>query len=384
MEVAAGVGDGASADAAVLLAVLVILGVFGETNTRKKPRLDASVLAPRGQTDWDRIDRKGDDRAFVCILQLDRSAFDRLHAAFAPIYSSMDKHGKFIPRNKRRPKSRQLNSRAALAAVLMWLTSCVGDKHLCIIFGVLASTMSSWRSIALHCLDKALDAFPEAQVVWPDEQEMERLSRFTSAREPLLSGIFGFVDGLNLQVQTNPDPDIQNSQWNHWCGQKVSSVIIWLSDGMIGYARCNYPGSFHDSCIAHHGLYQRLNRKCPPYYAVAGDSAFPTPKNQYGILVVDKDNSVLPGNWRDRRMHVACQKALISVRQAAEWGMGTIQATIKRLTLPLSVVPKHRALMFSVSLRFLNFRTTHVGLNQIRTVFRNIHVLGENNPYGKQ
>ena len=81
MEVAAGVGGGASAGAAVLLAVLAILGVFGETNTRKKPRLDASVLAPRGQTDWDRIDRKGDDRAFVCILQLDRSAFDRLHAA---------------------------------------------------------------------------------------------------------------------------------------------------------------------------------------------------------------------------------------------------------------------------------------------------------------
>jgi hypothetical protein len=56
MEVAAGVGGGASADAAVLLAVLAILGVFGETNTRKKPRLDASVLAARGQTDWDRSD----------------------------------------------------------------------------------------------------------------------------------------------------------------------------------------------------------------------------------------------------------------------------------------------------------------------------------------
>jgi hypothetical protein len=43
-----------------------------------------------------------DSKTFVCIVQLDRSAFDRLHAAFAPIYSSMDKHGKFIPRNKRR------------------------------------------------------------------------------------------------------------------------------------------------------------------------------------------------------------------------------------------------------------------------------------------
>jgi hypothetical protein len=58
MEVAAGVGGGASAGAAVLLAVLAILGVFGETNTRKKPRLDASVLAARGQTDWDRIDSR--------------------------------------------------------------------------------------------------------------------------------------------------------------------------------------------------------------------------------------------------------------------------------------------------------------------------------------
>ena len=83
------------------------------------------------------------------------------------------------------------------------------------------------------------------------------------------------------------------------------------------------------------------------------------------ILRVDKegDEEAVPHN--ERWMHSQMQAALVSCRQAVEWGMGTFQKSFKRLTLKLTNMPKKRALIIALCVRLQHFRTRNVGLNQI-------------------
>jgi hypothetical protein len=48
--------------------------------------------------------------------------------------------------------------------------------------------------------------------------------------------VFGFVDGLNLPMQNNWDADLQNSYYNGWMSQYVSSqILVWSPDGCVIY-----------------------------------------------------------------------------------------------------------------------------------------------------
>ncbi|KAF1788804.1 hypothetical protein GQ600_27324 [Phytophthora cactorum] len=61
--------------------------------------------------------------------------------------------------------------------------------------------------------------------------------------------------------------------------------------------------------------------------------------------------------------------AITSVRQAAEWGMGSIQKVYSRLNLPLSYDPTIRGLRLANLFRMANYRVRTVGISQIRTTF---------------
>ena len=66
-------------------------------------------------------------------------------------------------------------------------------------------------------------------------------------------------------------------------------------------------------------------------------------------------------------------------------GMGTFQASFKRLTLPLYHGPHERANILRLCVHLQQFRTLHVGLNQIRAVFGSLEELedvGLENVYG--
>ncbi|ETI42855.1 hypothetical protein L914_11660 [Phytophthora nicotianae] len=61
--------------------------------------------------------------------------------------------------------------------------------------------------------------------------------------------------------------------------------------------------------------------------------------------------------------------AIISVRQAAEWGMGSIQKVYSRLNVPLPYVPELRGLRISNMFRLIIYRVRTVGISQVRTTF---------------
>jgi hypothetical protein len=61
--------------------------------------------------------------------------------------------------------------------------------------------------------------------------------------------------------------------------------------------------------------------------------------------------------------------AITSVRQAAEWGMGSIQKVYSRLNLPLPYDPTLRGLQLNNMFCLTNYRVRTVGISQIRTTF---------------
>ena len=93
------------------------------------------------------------------------------------------------------------------------------------------------------------------------------------------------------------------------------------SDGLAAMALLNFPGSWHDGAIAWCGFYQAVKALDALGFKLVGDSAFRA--NLQALLVCDKDTTVLPPRGPLLTAHMEQQAAIKSVRQAAEWGMGT-------------------------------------------------------------
>lgn len=103
---------------------------------------------------------------------------------------------------------------------------------------------------------------------------------------------------------------------------------------------------------------------------VVSDSAFPCSTTMTGrILTPLKDGDlerILPSLRSSAR---TLHNAITSVRQAAEWGMGSMQKVYSRLNLPLPYNPEVRGLRISNIFRMSNYRVRTVGISQIRTTF---------------
>lgn len=78
------------------------------------------------------------------------------------------------------------------------------------------------------------------------------------------------------------------------------------------------------------------------------------------------DNSI---SVRKLAAIITRHRAALSIRQAAEWGMGTFQRVWGRLQLPLPTNQHKRWNILELAARLNNYRARTVGLNQIRTVF---------------
>ncbi|KAK0558788.1 hypothetical protein OC861_006830 [Tilletia horrida] len=188
-------------------------------------------------------------------------------------------------------------------------------------------------------------------------------------REPLLDGVFGFVDGLNLRTYEPGDTDEQNAYYNGWLGHTCcSQVLVFLANGEIAWVCFNAPGSWHDSKIAA-PLYKLLSDpvRTPGAYRILADSAFPR-----GMVVNDKilskpkENIVMD---EDDVGKLRLWAAVTRQRQAAEWGMRALQGAFGRLDLRLPVDKRRRHLLLYVVFHLHNFRTRLVGLNQIKETY---------------
>ncbi|KAE9008465.1 hypothetical protein PR001_g15472 [Phytophthora rubi] len=149
-----------------------------------------------------------------------------------------------------------------------------------------------------------------------------------------------------VQVMQPSSADLQNAMYNGWLHSVfVTGTICFAADGCIIWCKHNCPGSWNDSDTS---LRFRMKMLDPTYCPdarmnVVSDSAFPCSTNMTGrILTPLKDGDIerLVSSLHSsaRTLH----NAITSVRQAAEWGMGSMQKVFSRLNLPLPYNPEVR------------------------------------------
>lgn len=101
-----------------------------------------------------------------------------------------------------------------LACLLHFYAGTMENKTLCTLFGIPPTTLSRIMRNAEVALKKSLRAIPEATISWPSFAEQKEWATRVNRREPLLNGIWGFVDGKNYRVQAPTNTDLQNAMYN--------------------------------------------------------------------------------------------------------------------------------------------------------------------------
>jgi hypothetical protein len=107
-------------------------------------------------------------------------------------------------------------------------------------------------------------------------------------------------------------------------------------------------------------------------FKLLGDSAFQSQGSLSSRMMTPlKETSLNKLSGDELKNALVRNKLISSLRQAAEWGMGSLQSKFGRLRLPLSVCPKERRILLEVVVWMYNLRVRKVRFTQIRTVFLN-------------
>ncbi|ETV69905.1 hypothetical protein H257_14504 [Aphanomyces astaci] len=186
------------------MAMIRIRGALRERNAIE------SVALQLDQTDtaWYTMYRSRHIPSFLTTVSLTPDAFDDLLHVFATEYTVLSGPGR-----RGRPP-RIPHKHAVLAMVLHYYTAAVEHKTLQELFGVPPSTFARVLAKAEEALERSLSRIPQASVQWPSIPVQQEWSRLTNEREPLVEGVFAFVDGKNYRVQAPSSADLQNAHYN--------------------------------------------------------------------------------------------------------------------------------------------------------------------------
>ena len=105
---------------------------------------------------------------------------------------------------KRGHPPRIVAKHAVLALLLHYFTHGTEHKTLCEIFAVVPSTFSRVLANAEEAFYKALKNIPDEAVKWPSIQLQQQWTQLTNEREPLIEGVFEFVDGSEFNSLQMP------------------------------------------------------------------------------------------------------------------------------------------------------------------------------------
>ncbi|EUC59327.1 DDE family endonuclease [Rhizoctonia solani AG-3 Rhs1AP] len=230
-------------------------------------------------------------------------------------------------------RRRLLPADGALGLTLHWLTSTASNSALEQIFAIVPAVLSHYLSFSLQILVYVLCNLPEGQIIWPSPDEMDAFSAMIQQRHPAIWGAFGFVDGLNLPVETSSDLQLEESTYNGWLhSHRIGNIFVFAPNGCIIACKLNAPGSWHDFCVARH-VYTKLIENTPEGHFLIADTAFLTrsPALDGKIHTPLKQGSRLPADRDERAEAIEYSNRLTQARQAAEWGMRALQGAFCRL-----------------------------------------------------
>jgi len=312
---------------------------------------------------WRHLFNFGNDSSFMELTGMDRPCFMLLYKEIKKLSTIRN----LSRRNTGRPKLLSLKDEIGLT--IFFLTSHMRIKHLCLMFGVVPTVCRETIDRMLVKIIAALDRHPHARTRFPNEAEMRRLSDLVSRREPTVQDVFAFLDGCHFKVQCGSDELSQSKDYNgHYKDTTCNNVFLFCAEGLIRHAAFNMPRSWHDSaCIK--PLVELVFKKIGTH-KICVDQGFPMSGDLFDIFVgpisskrLRKIHPVIRENIK-RRSHV-----YTSLRQASEWGMRALQGSFSRLTARLPGNKAKRKNIIYAIILLHNFRTHHVGLNQIASVF---------------
>jgi hypothetical protein len=114
----------------------------------------------------------------------------------------------------------------------------------------------------------------KAKIEFPSENKMTEYALMAHHREPLLTNVIGFVDGVAMPVKCSSLPEVQSTYYNgYYHDTMINNVFAFAPTGKVIFACINYPGSWHDSQVAA-SLIDVVIRKCIDY-AMCVDQGFP-------------------------------------------------------------------------------------------------------------
>jgi DDE superfamily endonuclease len=334
-----------------------------------KPRhfLHASALFKSVlEAPWYVMYRVGSDSDFITAISLTRSSFENLLSSFKRYYTFNSG-----PSKRGRPP-RVKDHHCVLSLLLHTYCSPADNKTWSEMFGISPATLSRTLVKAEIALLATLNSMREARIEWPSLDDQVRMALAVEAKEPIVKGRWGFIDGKNYRVQEPSNCDIQNGMYNGWLHSVfVTGTVCFSADGLIIWAKLNFFGSWNDSEMSRE-FREKLadDIKNVPGHGVLSDSAFPVSSDMFGrIMTPLKDGDVEKAhpNARPALIRLAC--AITSMRQSAEWGMGAVSKVYRNLNGKLSFDKERRGRLLRVLHKLHNYRVRTTGISQIKNYF---------------
>ncbi len=124
-----------------------------------------------------------------------------------------------------------------LGLTFVWIHVPAYHLMLMLTWALTPAAMSTYLKDCRWCLLRAFKCCHAEQVTWPDVGIMTALAGLIAAWQQQLTGVFGFVDGLNLAILQPPNGILQNA-YNGWLGRCYCSPSS--SSGQTG-ASCGAP-----------------------------------------------------------------------------------------------------------------------------------------------
>jgi hypothetical protein len=247
-----------------MLLLLLVTFIVCYNNCRRRHNLTRSAILPPTFSPWNRVLHGADDDSFLELTGMTRLAFSNLEEI---LFSREDYW-------LRRGRPTLLDSSGQLGLLLFYLNFTMRLKHLCLIFGVTPSVAAEVINKMLRRLCRRLLHHPASKIQFPDEERMKHLAAMVQLREPTITNVIGFVDGLSVPVQCSDDVSEQNAMYNgYYHDTTCKHVFAFDPEGKIVFAALNAPGSWHDAQVSA-GLINTVIEKIGTY-ALCVDQGFP-------------------------------------------------------------------------------------------------------------
>ncbi len=347
-----------------------------EDRRRRDRRIPRIALADPHESSFVRLYRSANDQALITMSGFDHRTFSYLLNKFTHLFHRYSPYssntGRLIRelRNNgsRGGRPRSLDSCSCLGLVLTFTRTKGALTVLQLVFGLSFSVLCIFLKFGIRLLIKILLQEDGAKVSIPSAESISFMIELVREKYPALDGVWCVLDGLKVPIERPGDYRTQNAYYNGWLhGHYIGCIFVFAPTGLVVAASVNNPGSWHDSFIAENsGTYNKLEDA----FLLTG-----------GICVVDaafslKRCSFLIKSGKEPTANSAEQIIVrdaqaTSLRQSAEWGMRGLQGSFPRLKekITYSDDVTDRRLFLSLIPMLYNFRTTFVGLNQIRSHF---------------